>query len=132
VALQFAAPAEGERAGLIVFGTDYAWVGVRNTRDGSRLVAVMARGAIDGAPEQDAASIPLERDVVYLRATVGTGAVVQFGYSYDNLAFSAIGPPFTARPGRWVGAKIGLFAAGLPGNSHGAALFDWFRVAGMD
>ena len=115
-----------------MFGTDYAWVGVRSTRDGLRLVAVTARGAIDGAPEQDAASIPLGRNIVYLRATVEGGAIVQFSYSHDNLAFSAIGSPFTARPGRWVGAKIGLFAAGVPGNRHGAALFDWFRIAGRD
>jgi beta-xylosidase len=130
--LEFAGATEGERAGLLVFGTDYAWLGVRSTREGLRLVAVTARGAIDGAPEQDAASLSLDRNIVYLRATVEGGAIVQFSYSYDNLAFAAIGSPFTARPGRWVGAKIGLFAAGVPGNRHGAALFDWFRIAGRD
>ena len=98
----------------------------------SRLVVVTALGAIDGAAEQDDASIPLDRKLVYVRATVTAGAVVQFSYSYDNHAFSTIGAPFTARPGRWVGAKIGLFAAGVPGNRHGAALFDWFRIAGRD
>ena len=131
-ALEFAGATDGERAGLLVFGSDYAWLGVRGTRDGLRLVVVTALGAIDGATEQDAASIPLDRDVVYLRAAVGAGAVVQFSYSYDNHAFSTIGAPFTAKPGRWVGAKIGLFAAGVPGERHGAALFDWFRIAGRD
>ena len=33
------------------------------------------------------------------------------------------GPPFAARPGRWIGAKAGLF---------GTADFDWFRVEPLE
>lgn len=42
---------------------------------------------------------------------------------------SNIGEPFTARAGRWIGAKMGIFAVG-PGRLHetGYADFDWFRI----
>jgi beta-xylosidase len=129
--LEFTAAAEGARAGLLVFGADYAWVGVRNTRNGMRIVTATARAASNGAPETETASIPLDRRILYVRATVSAGAVVQFSYSLDNGTFAAIGEPFTAKPGRWVGAKVGLFAEDGAGGG-GAALFDWFRIADRD
>ena len=34
-----------------------------------------------------------------------------------------------ARPGRWIGAKVGLFAVRTtPGGEYGYADYDWFRV----
>ena len=45
-----------------------------------------------------------------LRAAVGDGAQVSFAYSLDGTTFTEIGAPFQARQGRWIGAKIGLFA----------------------
>jgi hypothetical protein len=37
--------------------------------------------------------------------------------------------PLLARPGRWIGAKVGLFAVRSgPTSENGYADFDWFRV----
>jgi hypothetical protein len=39
-----------------------------------------------------------------------------------------VGEPFTARQGRWIGAKIGVFAARVGrAREYGYADFDWFR-----
>jgi hypothetical protein len=40
-----------------------------------------------------------------------------------------MGADFTASKGRWMGAKVGLFALAQPGaEATGHADFDWFRV----
>jgi len=43
--------------------------------------------------------------------------------------FTTIGVPFVARQGRWIGAKVGIFAlGGAQTRETGYADFDWFRV----
>ncbi|HEV7397490.1 MAG TPA: hypothetical protein VGN86_13335 [Pyrinomonadaceae bacterium] len=51
----------------------------------------------------------------------------RFTYSSDGKNFSAIGEPFTVRPGKWIGAKVGIFAV-RNGSAReiGYADFDWF------
>jgi beta-xylosidase len=153
--IDFAPMRVGEQAGLVVFGYDYAWVGLRNTAEGPRLVQVVATGAERGGVEQQRVSLPLPDGPLYLRlsATPVTVAVtpstengdwaskarefharVVFSYSTDGAVFTPIGDPFVSRPSRWVGAQIGLFAAAPTGTpafvatSVGHADFDAFRV----
>ena len=121
--------AEGEEAGLLVFGQDYAWVGLRSTAAGTRLVMRVATNAREGAPEREAASIEAHGSPIYLRVTVTPGAMCRFGFSADAQRFTPIGEQFTAKPGVWVGAKVGVFAAAAPGaGKAGHADWDWFRV----
>jgi hypothetical protein len=57
------------------------------------------------------------------------GGRVTFSYSADGREFTLLGQPFTAKPGRWIGANIGLFALGtVPVREFGYADIDWFRV----
>jgi hypothetical protein len=56
-------------------------------------------------------------------------ATAQFSYSVDGASFADVGAPFRVREGRWVGARVGLFAhraAGAP--AGGFADVDFFRV----
>ena len=47
----------------------------------------------------------------------------------DGVAFTEIGTPFVAKPGRWIGAKVGLFAlSSKPAAEFGYADYDWFKV----
>ena len=67
--------------------------------------------------------------MIYLRVTVGPNAICRFSFSVDGVNFSAIGEPFTARPGRWIGAKVGIFAVGAGAEREmGYTDFDWFRI----
>jgi beta-xylosidase len=129
-ALQFAPAAEGEIAGLVVFGYDYALLGVRRTAEGLRLVLLVNQGANrPGAEEHEVAVVDAKDAPVYLRVTVGKDANCRFAYSYDNQAFTAIGQPFRASGEQWTGAKVGLFAsAPTAAVKTGHADFDWFRV----
>ena len=67
---------------------------------------------------------------VYLRITVSPGAVCNFSYSADGKSFEKIPGSFTAKPGKWVGAKFGLFATStFKTNDAGYADIDWFRLS---
>jgi beta-xylosidase len=138
-----AAAAEGETFGLVVFGLDYAYVGVRRTAAGYAVVAALAADADRGTAGRELAPpAPLGGGPVYLRATVtnpgGDTARVQLAYSTDGRRYVDAGPPFVAREGRWVGAKVGLFALapapaagdvrGGGARPRGHADVDYFRV----
>jgi beta-xylosidase len=117
------------RAGLVVLGATYAWIGLR--RDGDQLV-LACRTAAAGAAEVDAAAAaPLGRQhtSVRLRVSVTPGAVCQFAADVDGHGYTPVGAPFPATPGRWIGATVGLFATAPESTGrHGTAEFDWFRV----
>jgi beta-xylosidase len=103
---------DGERAGLIVFGTDYAWIGAERAGNASRLVLRARTDAANGGTETVLAEQPLKTSTLTLRLDVTAAGQCRFN----------IGPPFIARPGRWVGAKVGLFAAAPPGSTRTGAI----------
>jgi hypothetical protein len=76
------------------------------------------------------ASLPAPPGPVHLRVEWRSGGRCRFGASFDGRRFTTFEPTFAARPGRWVGAKVGLFAAAAPGQAaRTSAGFDWLRVA---
>lgn len=117
-------------AGLVVMGLDYVYLAVRRKDDTTEIVLAGARDANTGIPEEVRETAPLgSAERVTLRADVADGAVVRFLYSLDGEHFTALGEPFEARPGRWIGAKIGLFAV-HPGDADGGSYadFDTFSI----
>ena len=64
-----------------------------------------------------------------MRAAISKGGQCRFSYSLDHEKFIPLGGEFTGSKGRWIGAKVGLFAVALSGVAKsGYADFDWFRV----
>jgi beta-xylosidase len=155
--LRFSPKAVGEQAGLVVFGCDYAWIGLRKTAGGLRLVQVVRKDANSAGAETEteAAGADASSAELTLRVTVSPVVVplpapkegpfwpamtrarharCRFSYSLDGRTFIALGEEFVSRPGRWVGAQVGLFSiapTGTPANvatEVGYAEFDWFRV----
>ena len=149
-----AAPrAVGERAGLLMFGGDYAWIGLENTAQGPRLVRVDRMGADAFKPETTTVGLATAPASVYLRLSAepitvsdpppgfapywpsmlrSTHAKVSFSYSLDGVSYQALGAPFVSRQGRWVGAQVGLFAqapAGTPANT--STRIGWTDVDGF-
>jgi hypothetical protein len=125
----FTARAEEERTGLIVMGTDYAYVSVKKKADGLYVSQALGKNADRGGGERESSATRLPGDTFYLRVKVFSDATCRFSYSANGTEFTAIGEPFTAQPGRWIGAKVGLFAV-RPGRGSeaGYADVDWFRV----
>jgi beta-xylosidase len=127
--LELSSSVEGDRAGLIVFGADYAWIGVRSTAAGQRIVQAVNTDAARGGREREVASLPASASRVWLRVDVDSGARCRFAHSNDGRSFEPIGEAFAARAGRWVGAKVGVFAAASAGSARGHADFGAFEVA---
>lgn len=129
--LSFSPAAEGDRAGLIVFGFDYAWVGLRHGPRGCELVFGQCRDAHEGGTEIEAGAIPLVSAAVCLRVTIRPGGDCVFSWSAGDAPFAVVPGSFRARASAWVGAKVGLFAGGRAATADGRqgfAEFDWFRV----
>jgi hypothetical protein len=88
------------------------------------LIKAECKDADKGTVETEESSGPLAGNTVSLRVVVTRGAVCHFSFGSDGKNYTEVGKPFTARPGKWIGAKVGLFAIGPSG---GAADFDSFR-----
>jgi beta-xylosidase len=129
--LRFAPQAVGERAGLVMFGRSYGWVGLEKTAAGLRLVQVTRENADHDGPEHVEAILAAAPANVWLRLAAepvtqpapppeftpyspsmlrNQNAAVQFSYSLDGMRFEPVGKGFVARQGQWVGAQMGLFA----------------------
>ena len=88
-------------AGLAIMGTDYAALDVQRSADGYRL-----RLSING---DERALHHVVHSTVALHVKVGAGGVCRFGIISKATGFHQLGPAFRARPGRWIGAKIGVY-----------------------
>lgn len=127
--MEFHPRSPDECAGLLVFGYDYAWIGLKSGVDGAALVLAQRRDAAQDAPQEEQFILPCGPGPVWLRLTVHPGGHYRFSFSHDGENFQETGRDFTANCGHWVGAKVGLFASGPSGTaSRGQADFHWFRV----
>jgi beta-xylosidase len=125
----FTARTDGEKTGLIVMGTDYSYLAVTRKPEGLVVSQAICQNADRGAAEKESAPAPVKAATLYLRVKVSDQAVCAFSYSTDGTNFTPAGERFTARPGRWIGAKVGLFAVRSGATAeNGYADFDWFRI----
>ena len=126
--LRLKANTEGERAGLVVYGFNYAWLGLQQHQGRAELRLNTCLDTQANCEEQTLFRQTLPQNQVWLRAQVHKGAKVSFAYSLNGVDFIPVAGDFTAQRGRWVGAKIGLFAASeLPGGGY--ADIDNFTLA---
>lgn len=127
--LEFFPHFDGERTGLVIMGMDYAHLSVVQKEGNLFIQQALCHEAVNGTEEVIQESTSVAGQVFYLRVSVKPGAVCQFSYSQDGVDFLNIGTSFTAREGKWIGAKVGLFCTreGVTNNS-GYVNVDWFRV----
>lgn len=127
--MTFTALNDGERAGLIVAGLDYAYVSVAKKQDGLYVSQTVCQNADQGSAERETAEVKLDGNTFWLRVRVEENALCRFSYSVDGKTYVRVGQQFHARKGRWIGAKVGIFAVGKAAPSEmGYADYDWFRV----
>jgi beta-xylosidase len=127
--LTFHAHSDGEETALLVMGLDYQYISLK--RETGDLMVRVGRclNAEKQTPEEIIDSEKYTSQEVYLRVSVSPGAICNFSFSPDGEKFTPAGSPFTAKPGKWIGAKFGLFALreGIT-NDAGTVDVDWFRV----
>lgn len=139
--LKVSAKMDGQQSGLIVMGWDYSYVAVEKEGDRFVLKQVVCKDAERQTPETSTclAEIPASRVYeagllpnyereIYLRVRVEKGGLCRFYYSLDGKKYRSAGESFTARQGKWIGAKVGLFSTAPHGKERGWVDADWFRV----
>jgi beta-xylosidase len=131
--LELANPAEGDRAGLVLNGLQYAWLGLRRKEGMTELVYTTCMTPAGRCREQAQVLLANPPSPLYLRMHMAEGALARFSWSADNIRFTPAGEPFIAGKGRWVGAQIGLFSVGTKRDSAASNLdVDYFRVGAAD
>jgi len=127
--LQVTSPAAGDRAGLVLLGLDYAYIAVRHTSTGLSLVAGRCLNADKAGQEQETTLAELHGNTIYLRVHMDERSHVTLSASEDGVSFRDAPITLEAKPGRWIGAKVGLFAQSQPASGeHGYVDVDWFRM----
>lgn len=120
---------KNEEAGLVILGLSYANLSIKSKTDGLYLVKGICEKADKGNPEIETIITKLNTSEVWLKVKVDKGAKCTFSYSLDGITYTEAIQNFQAFPGKWVGAKIGLFSIGNTKiNDTGYADFDWFRI----
>jgi beta-xylosidase len=111
----FTPHADDEAVGLIVMGLDYAYISLTKQADAFHVSQTVCKEADRHLSENRSGDTLLPRGTaasstmtIYLRVSVSNGAVCRFSYSVKGKEFSPIGGPFTARQGKWIGAKVGI------------------------
>jgi beta-xylosidase len=126
--IDFSKLSVGEKSGLIVMGTNYSYLAVERTPSGCRIIKVSCKNANGNGSEVVEGNTDCKGDSLLLRVKIDDDAVCNLSYSPDGKEFALIGEPFTARPGKWIGAKVGLFClAQNAEQKKGHADYDWFR-----
>ncbi|MDG3582781.1 glycoside hydrolase family 43 protein [Galbibacter pacificus] len=121
----------GKSSGLIIMGMDYATLTIASDKDGFFIAQTEALEAINGNDEKIITKARIKSNQIYFKVTVRTpDATCRFSYSESGKKFKQIGKPFKAQPGKWIGAKVGLFSISTQKAKRGGyADFDWFRIS---
>ncbi len=120
---------ENERFGFILLGTDYATVSLQKRNDGIYVFYSECVDADKGKEELEKINRKVPDGDIYLQIRMNKQGVASFNFSTNGTDFTKLGGPFTAKPGRWVGAKLGMFCTrNSKTNDAGFAEVDWIRI----
>ena len=121
---------EGKTAGLLIMGLDHASLVITNKPDGFYVQLRKAEKADKGGTEKILSETKIKSNEVYFKVNVNEpNGICTFSYSENGKNFIKIGETFQARPGKWIGAKVGLYSISSDSAKRGGyADFDWFRI----
>lgn len=112
--------ADGQRAGLTLFGVKPSWIGVVRENGASRVTLASAGEETPG--------VALSSRNIDLRADVAEDQTVRYSYSLDGRRFDPVGAPIPlARFSWWKGSRPGIFTFNRKAKA-GMIDVDWFHV----
>lgn len=122
---------QGEMSGLIVYGERYATLALEQRAGQLILIlhsAWMSDSGILHQQQRDITDWPTTTPL-WLRVKVAAGGLCWFSYSGNGADWHEVTPHFAAGKGKWVGAKLGIFAASRSsGDPAGKAYYSHFHV----
>jgi len=127
--MTFNARFDEEQTGLVIMGLDYSYLKVKQTAGQLTISQVICKNADKKGTEKESDSFKLKSNIFYLQVKVKAGGICNFLYSEDGVKYTAVGTDFTAKEGKWIGAKLGLLALRNGTiNDAGSVRIDWFRI----
>lgn len=109
------------QAGLIVMGIEHAALAIGRDESGPRLVFIVNNQVITG--------IPLKVPDATLRVQMRDGGACTFGVRRGDGSWQTINQtPFRATEGKWIGAKVGLFAR----TTEAGSAETWAEIGGFE
>ncbi|MFO7670319.1 MAG: glycoside hydrolase 43 family protein [Bacteroidales bacterium] len=120
---------DGDRMGLIIMGMSYSAISIEQSEGQIFYTVIRNPEADQGGENLRDPPVPIQSKELYMRVQVMKNAKCAFSISTDGKNFTGTGDTFEAVAGKWIGAKVGLFAVGsLWTNDTGWADVDWFRI----
>lgn len=119
----------GEKTGLTTMGMNYGSIAIKRKQDAHYIVFTSCENADrSGAAEVEKELAKITQSDVYFRMQYKKDNTCNFYYSLDDKKYIMAGS-ITATPGKWIGAKVGLFITSeIKINDAGFIDVDWFRV----
>ncbi|MFV8341241.1 glycoside hydrolase 43 family protein [Flavobacterium sp. XS2P39] len=127
--MTFNARFDEEQTGLLVMGLDYSYLKVKRSSGELYLSQVVCKNADKKGVETENEPLKLKDNTFYLQVKVRAAGLCTFFYSEDGKKYTTIGNDFTAKEGKWIGAKFGFLALrnGII-NDAGSVSIDWIRI----
>ena len=134
--LRFAARAEHEKAGLVIFQNEEHYYFLCTSLSGDRRVVQLYQSSKDTMIRLAEQSLPATSRDIYLRMEPNKSIYSMF-YSTDGRKWTALKDVdgkflSTATAGGFVGCVFGLYATSSGRPSDNRAEYDWFEYRGMD
>ena len=129
--LSLQAEQDGDAGGLIIYGELYAALTLEKREDACWLVYLYGWMTDAGHVLQTRQLLePLRATTCALRVEVKEGGICHFAWREDDEGeWRTVNRPFAAGKGKWVGAKVGLFAVAPGVKAGGVCRFSHFNVA---
>jgi beta-xylosidase len=119
---------EGEKFGMILHGSDYSFISMEKRKEGNVISTSQNIHADKGGKETVQDGQKAVKTDIYFRVTMSAGGRYRFSFSEDGTTFTSLGSEAVAKPGRWVGAKLGFFFTRInKTNDAGQVRIDWIR-----
>lgn len=119
-----------EEGGLVVYGQRFAALRVIKSKTGIQLC--LDHGWTDDRGEMHLTSLPVgelsDETQIALGLRVDYDGIVHFGYQRTGEEWREIAPQFSAGAGKWIGARVGIYARGQFTNNPGYVRFSSFMV----
>ena len=125
----------GDKAGLLIFGLDYSFIGIEKTKSGLKIFQAICNDADKGNKEIKTDSVDADNSKIFLNVEVTNNIenpgfpICIFSYSVDGEDFKRLGKEFIAKPGKWIGAKVGVFSTSANKNNDSYTDFDFVKVS---
>lgn len=130
--LNFEPELETEKAGLVVMGEKYSYLSLEKSANQLELVQYWGTKRKSRREEFKMTSLKLTEQTVKLRVEIteiSGEPLCKFSYATPNNDFEQFGKRFKAVPGRWIGAKVGIFAVNTGHKlNNNFADYNYFKI----